>query len=100
MGPIGGGRVGRTALGFNGSVTQTPREAARVLIDALGGVDAGWQRVLIFHGVQAPMILGLTLVVSAITFFTVEIRFRPHLYKWDSSRYVRSMLAAAARRPR
>jgi peptidoglycan/LPS O-acetylase OafA/YrhL len=75
-------------------------EAARALIDALGGVDAGWQRVLIFHGVQAPIILGLTLVVSAITFFTVEIRFRPHLYKWDSSRYVRSMLAAAARRPR
>jgi peptidoglycan/LPS O-acetylase OafA/YrhL len=73
---------------------------AQALIEALGGVDAGWQRALIFHGVQAPMILGLTLVVSAITFFTVEIRFRPHLYRWDSSRYVGRMLAAVAGRSR
>jgi peptidoglycan/LPS O-acetylase OafA/YrhL len=73
--------------------------AATTLIDALGGIDAGWQRMLIFHGVQVPMIIGATLLVSAITFFAVEIRFRPHLYKWDSSRYVRSMIAAAAKRP-
>ena len=45
------------------------------------------------------MILGVTLLVSAITFITVEIRFRPHLYKWDSSRYVRSTVAAVAKRP-
>jgi hypothetical protein len=45
------------------------------------------------------MILGATLLVSAITFITVEIRFRPHLYKWDSSRYVRSMISAVAKRP-
>ena len=75
-------------------------ETARTLIDSLGGVDAGWQRVLIYHGVQVPMILGVTLLVSAITFFTVEIRVRPHLYKWDSSRYVGSVMAAVARRPR
>ena len=74
-------------------------ETARMLIDSLGGIDAGWQRVLIFHGVQLPMMLGLTLLVSLFTFFMVEIRFRPHLYKWDSSRYVRSMMAAAAKRP-
>lgn len=75
-------------------------ETARMLIDSLGGVDAGWQRALIFHGVQVPMILGSTLLVSAITFFTVEIRFRPHLYRWDNSRYVGSVLAAVARRSR
>jgi peptidoglycan/LPS O-acetylase OafA/YrhL len=75
-------------------------ETARMLIDSLGGVDAGWQRALIFHGVQVPMILGGTLLVSAITFFTVEIKFRPHLYRWDNSRYVGSVLAAVARRSR
>jgi LmbE family N-acetylglucosaminyl deacetylase len=50
-GPIGGGGPGRKALGFNGSVTQTPREAARVLIVAAhpddvdyscAGATAGW----------------------------------------------------------
>jgi hypothetical protein len=46
------------------------------------------------------MILGGTLLVSAITFFTVEIKFRPHLYRWDNSRYVGSVLAAVARRSR
>lgn len=75
-------------------------QTAMMLIDHVGGVEAGWQRMLIFHGVQLPMIVGATLLVSLFTFFTVETRFRPHLYKWDSSRYVGSAVAALARHRR
>jgi peptidoglycan/LPS O-acetylase OafA/YrhL len=59
---------------------------ALMLMDHMG-VEAGWQRSLIFHAVQVPMVLGVTLLVSWITFFAVEVRFRPHLYKWDAARY-------------
>jgi peptidoglycan/LPS O-acetylase OafA/YrhL len=70
---------------------------ALALIDSVGGVDVGWQRMLIFHAVQLPLLLGATLLVSLITFFTVEIRFRPHLYRWDRSRYGGGRMAAVAK---
>lgn len=68
--------------------------AARALFGLLGGVDSGWRRVLLFHAIQLPMILGATLLVSLLTFLTVEIRFRPGLYSWDSSRYLGRYLRA------
>ena len=61
---------------------------AHALFAALGDVETGWQRMLLFHMVQMPAILVATLLVSLFTFLTVEIRFRPGLYSWDSSRYV------------
>jgi peptidoglycan/LPS O-acetylase OafA/YrhL len=70
---------------------------ALALIDSVGGVDAGWQRMLIFHAVQLPLFLGATLLVSLVTFLTVEITFRPNLYKWDRSRYARGRMVAVAR---
>ncbi len=72
-------------------------ETALAVIEGLGGVEAGWQRTLIFHSLQLPMILGLTLLLSLITFLMVEIRFRPHLYRWDTSRYVGRAISAVAR---
>jgi peptidoglycan/LPS O-acetylase OafA/YrhL len=54
----------------------------------IGDGATGWQSMLIFHAIQLPMLLGVTFLVSLITFFTVETRFRPNLYRWDSSRYV------------
>ena len=69
-------------------VSSFTSRVAHAIIDGLGGVEAGWQRMLIFHATQLPIILGLSLLVSLITFFAVEIRFRPHLYRWDNSRYV------------
>ena len=63
-------------------------ELAQGLFPALGGVDAGWARMLLFHMVQLPLIVTATLIVSLVTFLTVETRFRPGLYSWDSSRYL------------
>ena len=62
-------------------------EFALMLFENWGGVESGWQRTLIFHAMQLPFVLGITLIVSLITFLFVEIRFRPHLYRWDNSRY-------------
>ena len=63
-------------------------DQARSLYELIGGVDPGWLRVLLFHAIQLPMILAATLLVSLVTFLTIEIRFRPGLYSWDSSRYL------------
>lgn len=61
---------------------------AHELFAALGDVESGWQRMMLFHLVQMPAVLAATLAVSLLTFLTVEIRFRPGLYSWDGSRYV------------
>jgi hypothetical protein len=34
------------------------------------------------------MVGGVTLLVSLLTFVTVETRFRPGLYSWDEFRYL------------
>lgn len=72
-------------LSLAGSFTVRVAEG---IIDGVGGVESGLLRMLIFHGTQVPIILGLSLLLSLITFFAVEIRFRPHLYRWDQSRYL------------
>ena len=63
-------------------------ESSYLFVQNLTGVEAGWARMLVVHAIQIPIILGITVLVSLITFFTVELRFRPHLYHWDSSKYV------------
>jgi len=63
-------------------------ELAQMLIESWEGIESGWQQMLIFHAIQLPVILGLSLLVSLITFIFVEIRFRPHLYRWDNSKYI------------
>jgi peptidoglycan/LPS O-acetylase OafA/YrhL len=63
-------------------------DVASFIIGGLGLEDTGWQRVVVFHATQVPIVVGLTLVVSLTTFLLVETRFRPNLYRWDSSRYV------------
>ena len=71
---------------------------AHLFIDNWEGVEAGWQKMLIFHAIQLPTVIILTLVVSLITFLAVEVRFRPHLYRWDSSRYIFRHLSFLATR--
>ena len=63
-------------------------ELAQLLIESWEGIESGWQRMLVFQAVQLSVLLGLSLLVSLITFFIVEIRFRPHLYCWDNSKYI------------
>ncbi len=72
-------------------------QTAQALMGALGGIEAGWHRVLIFHVTQLAIVLGITVVLSLITFLSVEIRFRPHLYRWDSSRHLIRLKLAAVR---
>lgn len=71
-------------------------ELAQMFIGNWEGIESGWQRMLIFHAIQLPVILGVTLLVSLVTFIFVEIRFRPHLYRWDNSRYLFRHLAFLA----
>ncbi len=72
--------------------------APRMFIDNWEGIEAGWQKMRVFHAIQLPVVIGLTLVVLLITFFIVETRFRPHLYRWDSSKYFFRHLPFLARR--
>jgi peptidoglycan/LPS O-acetylase OafA/YrhL len=72
--------------------------ATHALIAALGGVETGWLRMLLFHAVQLPAVTALTLAVSLLTFFTVELRFRPGLYNRGSSRFTRRLVPGWLRR--
>lgn len=43
-------------------------------------IDTDFARMVIFHSVEIPVVLGLTLLLSYITFILVELRYRPSLF--------------------
>jgi peptidoglycan/LPS O-acetylase OafA/YrhL len=51
-----------------------------------------YQRMIAYHFVQISLLLPLIIAMSVATFFLVETRFRPNLYRWDNSRFLSRIL--------
>jgi len=53
-----------------------------------GYVFSKWQETLIYHMTMLPLVIFLATLVSLVTFFLIEIRYRPNLYSFGNSRYL------------
>jgi peptidoglycan/LPS O-acetylase OafA/YrhL len=56
------------------------------------GWTTAYQRMIAYHFVQFGLLLPLIIAISVTTFFLVETRFRPNLYRWDNSRFLSRLL--------
>jgi peptidoglycan/LPS O-acetylase OafA/YrhL len=45
-----------------------------------------WQKIFLYHSIQIPLVIILTYLISYVTFMLIELRFRPNLYNFESSR--------------
>jgi hypothetical protein len=45
-----------------------------------------WQKIFLYHSVQIPLVILSTYIISYVTFMLIELRFRPNLYNFESSK--------------
>jgi peptidoglycan/LPS O-acetylase OafA/YrhL len=57
------------------------------ILAEIGYVFTKWQETLIYHITMFSFVIFLTLLVSLVTFFLIELRYRPSLYSFTNSKY-------------
>jgi peptidoglycan/LPS O-acetylase OafA/YrhL len=64
------------------------------LVSEMTGWTAGWEKVLLYHGLQLGFSLPVTYALATVTFYLIEVRFRPGLYEPTKSAAAPDALAA------